>query len=85
MSIKCIFGFHSWDKCLCKQCGKIRDEHHDWLKDCEICSICGTKRDHHWYRDDCEICSYCGKKRDFQHDWIGCKCSKCKKTRDEQQ
>ncbi len=27
MNLKCIFGFHTWDKCKCKGCGVIR---HDW-------------------------------------------------------
>ena len=85
MSIKCKLGFHSWDGCKCNQCGKTRDEQHDWKKDCEKCSKCGKTREneHNW--NGCK-CTQCSKTRDEQHDWSkDCeKCFKCGKTRDGQ-
>ncbi len=27
MNIKCYFGYHNWDGCKCKECGKARDKH----------------------------------------------------------
>jgi len=84
MAFKCKIGLHSWNGCKCKDCGKTRDEQHDWNKDCEKCSICGKTRDeqHDW--NGCK-CSKCGKTRDEEHKWWnGCKCPKCGKTRDEQ-
>lgn len=41
MSFKCKLGLHSWNGCKCTECGKERDQLHDWSKDCEKCSICG--------------------------------------------
>jgi hypothetical protein len=83
MSFKCKIGLHNWNGCKCSECGKKRDEQHDWTRDCEKCTICGkTKESQHDWKG-C-ICSKCGKTRDEQHDWKGCICSKCGKTRDEQ-
>lgn len=45
MNIKCTLGFHSWKNCICSNCGTIRDEQHNWEKNCEKCSICGKTRD----------------------------------------
>jgi len=85
MSIKCKIGFHSWNGCKCSDCGKIRNEHHDWRNDCDRCSICGkTRDDYHDWSEDCQKCSKCGKPREVNHSWEGCKCKKCKKTRNEQ-
>ena len=85
MNIKCTLGFHTWNGCTCTACGKVRDEQHDWTKDCEKCSICGKIRaDQHDWSKDCEKCSKCGKIRENHHDWSkDCeKCSKCGKTRE---
>jgi hypothetical protein len=84
MAFKCKIGFHDFNGCKCSSCGKIRDEQHDWSKDCENCSMCGKTRNaiHNWNKD-CEKCSNCGKVRENQHAWNGCKCSKCYKTRDQ--
>ncbi len=83
MSIKCTLGFHTWDGCKCTVCGKVREEQHDWSKDCDKCSKCGKAREnqHNWSKD-CEKCSICGKTRQNQHDWLkDCEmCSKCGKT-----
>jgi hypothetical protein len=51
---------HKWKDCKCTVCGKIRNELHDWSKDCEKCTRCGTKRKnaHIW---DASRCSTCGK------------------------
>ena len=75
MSLKCLFG-HVWDGCKCSRCTKVRDEGHDWAKDCEKCSRCGQKGEHVW--DGCR-CSRCTKVRDEGHDWAkDCeKCSRC--------
>jgi hypothetical protein len=88
MSIKCKLGFHNWNGCKCSDCGKTRDEQHQWTKDCEKCSICDKTRDnlHNWSKD-CEKCSKCGKTRENKHSWEGwkgCKCTYCGITRDEQ-
>jgi hypothetical protein len=82
MSLKCKIGFHSWKGCKCTDCGKIRDENHNWSKDCEQCSKCGKTRDNHhdWTIDDCTKCSKCEKSR--KHDWNQNieRCSRCAKT-----
>lgn len=56
MSIKCIFGYHTWNGCKCNICGKSRDEQHDW-NGCK-CSKCGKIRDwhHNWGDENCQIC-----------------------------
>ena len=85
MAFKCKIGLHSWNGCICSDCGKTRDEQHDWSKDCEKCSKCGkTRYNQHDYSKDCEQCSRCGKSRDNQHNWgKDCeKCSICGKTRE---
>ena len=79
MGISCMFGFHNWDGCKCPECGKVRDEEHDWSKDCEKCTKCGKERQgaHNW--DGCK----CTKCRKDSHDWADdCeKCSKCGEAR----
>ena len=80
MTFKCTFGFHSWTGCKCTICGKIRNEQHNWSKDCERCSICGKTVEHrHSWDENCEKCSKCGKTRDNQHVYLkDCeKCSTC--------
>ena len=63
MNLKCNLGFHTWDGCKCTQCGKTRDEQHDWLNDCEKCSRCGkTRENQHGWSKDGEKCSRCEKK-----------------------
>jgi hypothetical protein len=60
---------------------------HDWKKDCENCSRCGSKRkNRHKWLDDCQKCSECGKTREIDHDWThDCeKCSNCSKTKNNQ-
>jgi tetratricopeptide (TPR) repeat protein len=85
MNIKCKLGFHTWNGCICSKCGIVRDEQHDWKKDCEKCSKCGKPRvnQHDW--NGCK-CSKCGITRDEQHNWKkNCeKCSKCGKTKEKQ-
>jgi hypothetical protein len=45
MAFKCKLGLHSWNGCKCSECGKIRDELHNWFPDQEQCSGCGKKKD----------------------------------------
>ena len=82
MLMKCLLGAHIWTGCKCRACGKLRDQGHDWGKDCEKCDRCGYIRrgTHTW--DGCK-CRICGNLRDEHHDWgKDCeKCPKCGKTR----
>lgn len=41
MSLACKIGFHSWDGCICTECGKTRDVKHIWSK--SRCVVCGRK------------------------------------------
>jgi hypothetical protein len=68
MNISCILGSHKWAGCKCSACGKIRDEGHDWSKDCEKCTKCGATRKnaHKW--SDCK-CSVCGKRPEKGQTW----------------
>ena len=88
MSFKCKLGFHSWNGCKCIECGKERDQYHDWSEDCEKCSRCGKIRmgNYHDWWIDCEKCAKCGKSRENHHNWSkDCeKCSKCRVTRKNQ-
>jgi uncharacterized protein (TIGR02145 family) len=84
MEIKCKLGMHHWDGCQCTICGKTRDDHHDWAKDCETCAKCGkTVESHHDWSHDCERCHKCGKTRENGHSWAqNCEmCSKCGQKR----
>jgi hypothetical protein len=78
MSIKCIFGIHSWDGCICTDCKKSRDEKHNWTEDCERCSKCGKtmSNKHSWVGCTCEKCVA------TRHEWNGCTCTQCSQTRD---
>jgi hypothetical protein len=58
MAFKCKIGLHSWNGCKCSECGKIRDEQHDWSKDCK-CNLCGQVQ-HRWDKES-EPCMRCGK------------------------
>ena len=82
MRIKCLFGRHLWDGCKCSECGKTRDEEHDWSSDCQKCVRCKMTREiaHEW--DGCK-CTGCGKTRDEEHDWSSnCQeCTRCLKVR----
>jgi Zn ribbon nucleic-acid-binding protein len=60
MTIRCFFGFHDWQGCKCRRCGKTRAEGHHWESDCELCALCGSTRDgFHEIRDN--RCAKCGK------------------------
>ena len=37
--IKCLFGKHNWNGCMCKDCGETRNEGHTW-NGCK-CKVCG--------------------------------------------
>ena len=82
MTFYCKIGLHSWNGCKCTKCSKVRNEEHDWSRDCDKCSKCGQKRkdQHDW--NGCK-CNNCGKIRDEQHDWSSdCEeCSICSKKR----
>jgi hypothetical protein len=82
MSIKCLLGFHDWEGCKCSLCGKIRDEQHDWTKDCEKCSVCGKtrKNQHDW--SGCK-CAICGNIRVEGHIWVKELCNICNSTKKE--
>ena len=75
MNIACNFGFHRWSGCKCLECGKTRDEGHDWSRDCDKCARCGVLREnaHHW--EGC-VCVNCAKER---HEWRAGACAKCGK------
>lgn len=76
-------GRHVWQGCRCSTCPSIRDEGHDWTRDCEKCRKCPATRDHaHNYASNCEECSICHAKRLEAHQWQGCVCSVCKTSRD---
>jgi len=78
MSIKCKIGFHSWKGCKCDDCGKFRNEHHNWSEDCEKCSECGktSQRKHDWSKN-CEKCFNCKKTRENRHEWNRFTCEIC--------
>lgn len=81
MGLMCLFGKHTWMGCKCSSCGTVREEGHDWGKDCEKCIVCGkTKQEAHTW-NGCK-CSACGRTRDKEHDWSkNCeKCATCGKT-----
>ena len=77
--IKCLFGNHNWNGCMCKDCRETRNEGHTW-NGCK-CIVCGRIRNegHNW--DGCK-CKNCGGTRDKDHIWDGCKCTVCGMTRD---
>ncbi len=83
MRLKCLFGHH-WVGCKCSACGEVRDQNHDWSRNCEKCGLCGVVRSnrHNW-SNDCEVCSGCGFNRANQHDWSkDCEvCTRCAKIR----
>jgi hypothetical protein len=87
MELMCQSGLHKWTGCKCSICGKVRDEDHDWSKDCEKCTNCGKTRPsyYHNWDEDCEKCEKCGKTREHAHNWtMGCMCYGCGKTRDSE-
>jgi hypothetical protein len=38
MTLLCVIGFHSWNGCQCRRCGKKRDQDHDWGD--LMCRVC---------------------------------------------
>jgi hypothetical protein len=85
MRFRCLLGMHNWTGCKCSRCGKVRDEGHDWSKDCEKCCRCGMTQTHaHRWGENCEQCSECGARRKNAHEWKGCKCPRCGTIRDEE-
>jgi ankyrin repeat protein len=74
----CSRGSHLGDECKCSSCGNVRDEGHDWSKNCDLCDKCGKTRsgEHVW--DGCK-CTRCATVRDEGHDWSkDCEaCAKC--------
>ena len=95
MSLSCKLGMHAWDGCKCTKCG---DKIHSWgiippdtislnghlFNSNGICLNCGIdiiiyKQFPRCKKIDC-ICTKCGKEN---HNWDGCKCSNCGKTRNE--
>lgn len=79
MAFKCNIGLHSWKGCKCTDCGKIRDDQHDWSNDCGKCSICGKTRDvqHNWSESDCGCCTICAKINLQNHIWDKNNCNIC--------
>jgi hypothetical protein len=80
MSLKCKIGLHIWTGCKCSGCGKIRDEQHDWSKDCEECSKCGKTRENQ-HKSNGSKCSMCGKDKVYSYDYV---LNEVKKSMDEQ-
>src|ERR1022692_4426679 len=83
MNIKCLLGAHPWRGCRCSVCGNTRDQDHDWSRDCEKCSSCGSTRKniHRW--EGCK-CAVCGTARGHGWVWnkdVDDKCSRCGATR----
>jgi hypothetical protein len=68
-----------WVKC--SRCGAVRDEDHDWSRNCEYCARCGATRAsaHAWRGCTCTVC---GDTRADAHAWSGCMCTFCGNTRD---
>jgi len=68
---------HKWEGCKCPACGKVRNQGHDWSKDCQKCARCEAVRAvaHQW--DGCK-CLVCSRTRDQGHKW-GKECEECKK------
>jgi len=58
MKFSCSLGFHQWDGCKCRGCGKARDKEHNWSTSCEKCSKCGATRQdaHQWDGLECKTC-----------------------------
>lgn len=51
MSIKCKFGFHTWNGCKCIGCGMIRSEKHTLVNGyCLECGLFIDERDGHEYK-----------------------------------
>ena len=46
MALRCKFGYHTWKGCKCSECGKTRNELHEWTRDSDFCncSRCGASR-----------------------------------------
>ncbi len=69
--IQCLFGFHDWDLCVCRQCGtkkSISDNAHDWNGcKCRKCKSTNyqVERSKHDLDDKCK-CRRCGAVR---HIW----------------
>jgi hypothetical protein len=66
MNILCKLNFHKWNNCICINCGKSRDENHNFRPVENKCI---------------QICSYCHKEIPSEHKWEGCKCINCGETR----
>lgn len=85
MGIVCNIAGHKWNKladgsdgCTCVRCGERRDEGH--VFQFEIYE----ERDFVRHVRTCrEVCSVCGKPREVEHDWNGCRCSRCDAIRDQ--
>lgn len=84
MNLNCVLGHHTWDGCRCRKCLRVRDEQHDWKKDCSLCSKCGARRTdaHDWHGCKCRRCSLT---RDEGHDFHkDCsRCSRCGTSRSD--
>jgi ankyrin repeat protein len=76
MRLKCLLDKHEWNGCRCTGCGRVRDEGHDWGKNCEKCCQCGLARQgaHEW--DGC-TCLKCGSVRDSGHTYESGRCTQC--------
>lgn len=74
---------HTWEGCKCRRCEKVRNEQHDWNRNCERCAKCGKERTnaHDWSKD-CEKCSQCTMERYSMHKWSIDNCLICGKVRD---
>lgn len=66
MSIACRIGFHAWNGCECRKCGRVDNKRHEW-RNCK-CERCGAVRNegHDWRGCKCERC---GAVRNEGHEW----------------
>lgn len=81
MGFACKLGIHKWNGCKCVRCGERRDEGHDWqlvVLDVLKPTVFGQA-----HRKQCRMqCSICGLTKYTEHDWDGCKCTRCDEVRD---
>lgn len=88
MGLACKMTGHKWNKlpdgsdgCTCARCGERREEGHDY----QFTVVRGKAT---WTnltppRTCMEICSVCGHRRTTEHDWDGCRCTRCDAMRDQ--
>lgn len=88
MGLACKITGHKWNKlpdgsdgCTCTRCGETREQGHDYRF-----TVVTSERS--WItlkqtRTCMEECSVCGHRRAAEHDWDGCRCTRCDAARDQ--